>query len=178
MKIKLSIQAVAAKQLESAIWMYASNFDEVAVHTIAGAAFEIYTKRLRLVNFKSSMQQVLKPERYKEFIDLWNKPYNFFKHGEYKKNPIDEYIYEDESVDFLLYFACEANIAGDEKYRLRSALVFKNYFIIKNPSLLEPKIFNDTYKKNADDNGLSLEDLKKKETLLKMLKLLDSTFIN
>lgn len=65
MKIKLDINSVAVKQLESAIWMYAFDYDEVAVHTIAGAAFEIYSKRLGLSSFKEDVKNILSPKKMK-----------------------------------------------------------------------------------------------------------------
>lgn len=82
MKVRLDINSVAVKQLESAIWMYAYDFDEVAVHTIAAAALELYSDRLGLSDFKKSLENDIKPEKVKEFHSLWNKPYNFFKHGQ------------------------------------------------------------------------------------------------
>lgn len=42
-KLKLTIEDVALKQLESAIWMHAYDFNETALHTIA-AAHELVTK--------------------------------------------------------------------------------------------------------------------------------------
>jgi len=178
MKYKLSINDVAVKQLESAIWMYAYGYDEVAVHTIAGAAFELYTKRLKLIDFKSSMLAVLKPDKYKEFIDLWNRPYNFFKHGEFKKTPIDEFIYEEETVEMLIYFASEANLLGADEYQLKCSQIFKAYFIINHPEMIDAEIYKGVYEKNAEQAGLSIEKLKTKESLRTMLNISGHTFVN
>src|SRR5690606_665072 len=112
MKIKLSINDIAVKQLESAVWMYAYDYDEIAVHTIAGAAFELYTTRLKILNFDEDLKQILKDDKFKEFKSLWNRPYNIFKHGEYKHNPVDEFVYNEDTASWLIFIACEANLLG------------------------------------------------------------------
>jgi hypothetical protein len=178
MKILLKIQDVAVKQLESAIWMYAYDYDEVAVHTISAAAFELLTERLKLINFKEDMEKVIKPEKQKEFFGLWNKPYTFFKHGEFNYKEIEEMEYNDETVDILLFIASEANLQGPEEYRLKCALVYRSYFIINNPQMIDPIVYDAIYKKPIEKLGFTAEQMKSKDTLRTMLKLIGHTFVN
>lgn len=178
MKVRLKIHDIAVKQLESAIWMYAYNYDEVSVHTIAGAAFELYSLRLGLSDFKENIQQYIKPEKYKDFIRLWNKPYNFFKHGEYDYDPVDEIIYDEDAVELLILLAAEANLNGPQKYQLSCARTYKIYFLIKYPELLNNNSEIRSLLDSAKEFKITVEDLKKKESLRIMLDHNGHTFIN
>lgn len=175
---KLSIQDVAAKQLESAIWMFAYDYDEVAVHTIAAAAFELLTERLKIINIKEYMKKSIKPEKHKEFIALWNKPYNFFKHGEHNYESLDELTYNEDSVQLLLYIASEANLIGIEEYRLKSARVFKLFFLMNNIEMVEPDVYEKFYKDAIKKLNYSPEQMKSKETLKLMLELGGHNLLN
>jgi len=178
MKVKLNVNEVAVKQLESAIWMYAYNNDEVAVHTIAAAAFELLTRRLKLINFMNDMKKSIKPEKTKEFMLLWNKPYNFFKHGEHARKAIDEIVYDDGTVELILYIAAEANLKGPDEYRLKCSLIYKTYFILNNPQLIDSEIYKAVYAVPREKVSLSDEQLKSKETLRLMLDTIGHTFVN
>jgi len=178
MKYKLRVSDVAVKQLESAVWMFAFNYDEVAVHTIAASAFELYTKRLKLLDFEKTMKDGLRPEVYTEFIRKWDKPYNFFKHGEHMWEKLDEIDYDEETVDLLIYFACEANLMGPEEYRLKCAEIYRLFFIIKNPQLIDKKVFDNTFVEAAKNAGMTIDELRTKKSLQQALRLIGHTFSN
>lgn len=177
MKIKLNIQSVAVKQLESAIWMYAYDYDEVAVHTIAGAAFELYTTRLAKLSFMNEMKKTLEREKFNDFKKVWNKPYNFFKHGSSSHEKIDEIVYDELLVEPLIYMSCVANMQGDEAFRLNCSMIFMNYFHTKHAEW-----FNDTEQldaiKKVEETGLTKEEIISKKTLQVWLKMIDHTFVN
>jgi len=178
MKIKLDINSVAVKQLESAIWMYAYDYDEVAVHTVAGAAFEIYTRRLKLSTYKEDIKKYIKPEKTKDFTSLINKPYNFFKHGEHKHKELDYIEYDEEAVEMIIYLAAEANLLGDEKYKLSCAIIYRNFFAMKHPELFDIKSYDEYFLKPAAKLGLDPEAIKNKETLKVWLGSIGNTFLN
>jgi hypothetical protein len=178
MKVCLDIQTVAIKQLESSIWMYAYNYDEVAVHTIAGAAFELYTKRLGQSAFNEDVKKYLKPDKHKEFFSLWNKYYNYFKHGEHQNEPIETLDYDEEVVELLIYYAAEGNLAGPEKYRLSCALMFRYFFMVRHPDLLQAGAYEELIEKPFKKAKLSLEIAKDKETLRAWLDNMGHTFLN
>lgn len=178
MKIRLDINSVAVKQLESAIWMYAYDYDEVAVHTVAGAAFEIYTKRLKLSSFDEAVKQYIRPEKSKDFIALWNKPYNFFKHGEHQHKKLDYIEYSEETVELIIYLAAEANLAGDEEFRLSCANVFRYFYFMQHPELFDEKFYQEHFLKPMEISGLELDMIKNKETLKIWLNRMGNTFLN
>jgi hypothetical protein len=142
--MKLTKEEVAARQLQSAIWMYAYDFDEVAVHTIAAAAAELYTQSLGMGNYKKETEKRLKLEKRKDFWDAVNKPNNFFKHGGKKGEALN---YNPQQVDLLLFTAVEANLAGAGKYTLDSARSYLIYFFVKYPDILA----DDTLTKQVKD---------------------------
>lgn len=178
MKVKLDINSVATKQLESAIWMYAYDYDEVAVHTIASAAFEIYTKRLGLSTFKDDVKKYIKPEKANDFISLWNKPYNFFKHGEHQYRQLDYIEYNEETVELIIYLAAKANLKDDEKFRLSCANVFCYFYSLQHPELFDAVDYEEMFTKSATKIGIDLESLKNKETLRIWLNGMGHTFLN
>ncbi len=158
-KIIYTKEKVAALQLESAIWMYAYDFDEIAVHTVAAAAFELYVQRLELGNFKKEINKRIVKGKEKYFWNRFNKANNYFKHG--GRND-EKLTYYPDSVEYLLLASCEANIMMDDKlYKVASADSFLLYFILKHPNTIN----NDNLKiplkklnKEAKSKGLNLED--------------------
>ena len=178
MKIKLDINTVAVKQLESAIWMFAYNYDEVAVHTVAGAAFEIYTKRLELSSFNEDIKKYIKPEKAKDFISLWNKPYNYFKHGEHQHKKIEIIEYDEETVELIIYLAAEANLKGDERYRLSCANIYRVHYAIKNPEFFEDAFYKRHFQNELKRLDISEELIKSKDSLRVWLNSADHTFLN
>lgn len=158
--------------------MYAYDYDEVAVHTVASAAFEIYTKRLGLSSFKNDVVKYIKLEKAKEYISLWNKPYNFFKHGEHNYEQLDFIEYDEETVEIIIYLASEANLRGDDKFRLSCANVFRFFFSLKHPELFNPAVYEESFTKPASKIGLDLASMKNKETLRIWLDGMGHTFLN
>lgn len=178
MRVKLDVNSVAAKQLESAIWMYAYDYDEVAVHTVAGAAFEIYTKRLGQSSFSKDVEKYIKPEKIKEFIGLWNKPYNFFKHGEHEHKELDYIEYDEESVEAIIYLTAESNLVGDEEFRLSCARVFQFFYLMKHPEQFDARFYHEYCLKQMATLNLNHEVIKSKETLRVWLNGMGNTFLN
>lgn len=178
MKIKLDIHAVAVKQLESAIWMYAYNYDEVAVHTIAGAAYELYTKRLELNTLIKDLAIYIKQEKVEEFYSLLNMPYNYFKHGEHKYKQLEYLEYDEESVELLIYMSCAANLKGPTEYRINCANTFMFFYFIKHPDLFEDSYRQKILNNLLETTTLSMDDLKDKSALRTWLNIHNHTFID
>lgn len=142
-QITLTIEEVALKQLESAIWMYAYDFDETAVHTIAAAAYELLAKRLNLGDFETQFAKEIPESRKGEFWSKFNEPYNFFKHGSNRHKPMETLTYSSDSVELVLMAACYANTHMGKNKQLACAHAFMSYQMVRWPNF-----FADTdYKK-------------------------------
>ena len=72
----------ARRQLDVAIQLYFQDGDEVAIHTLAAAAFELVTSlRVHAGEPDDLLEQII-PERRAEFLRMWRRPQNFFKHAD------------------------------------------------------------------------------------------------
>lgn len=178
MKVILDVQSVAVKQLESAIWMYAYDYDEVAVHTIASAAFELFTKRLQQETILDDIRKRLKDKAYKEFIATWNKPYNYFKHGSFNHKPLDYIEYDESQVEYIIYLSAGANLMGPDKFQLSCSKIFITHFNVKHADALKDDMTKSKISELQKTHNLSLAELSSKETLRIWLKTIGHTFTN
>lgn len=140
----ISRQEVAARQLDAAIHLFAEDYDVVIVHTIASAAFQLYVLKLKEGGVKQAIEEHLQKGQEQQFWHIVNRPYNFFKHGEYNYKPLESIDYDPNSIDFLLLAASDANRESEKQYRLRSALIYKAY-----ASFCHPEILVDTERSEA-----------------------------
>jgi hypothetical protein len=146
-KITLTVEEVAIKQLESAIWMYAYDFDETAVHTIAAAAYELLTKRLNFGDFEDQFAKQIPDSKKGEFWSKFNEPYNFFKHGANRHKNMDTLTYSSDSVELVLMAACYANTYMEKSKQLACAHAFMSYQMVRWPNFFE----DSEYKKMVDE---------------------------
>lgn len=75
---------VAERQLHQAIRMFFTNEDPVSIHTLAGAAGQVFSDIGKADGVKSIMRDNarIRPERYKEWLQVINASRNFFKHAD------------------------------------------------------------------------------------------------
>jgi hypothetical protein len=170
--MKMNVEEVAAKLLESAIWMYAYDYDETAVHLVAAASFEQYTKRLDLGSMRKELEEIVGKDK-KKFWSQFNKTYTFFKHGEYRRKPLEEIDYNPVEVEDIILMACEANLTKESKYKLECAVLFTLYMALKRPDL-----FKDEFKKFAEESKKDLGALGIKEVNRKTLEYMLNTIKN
>lgn len=162
-KITLTIEEVALKQLESAIWMYAYDFDEAAVHTIAAAAYELLTKRLNLGDFEKQFADHIPESERGEFWSKFNEPYNFFKHGSSRHKQMETLTYRPESVELVLMAACYANTHMDKNKQLACAHAFMSYQMVKWPNFFDDRQYKPVIarlREQAKESNINIHDKK------------------
>ena len=133
---------------------------------------------LGVSSFMDDMREQIKPEKIKDFISLINKPYNFFKHGEHRYEKLEYIEYEEDSVEMIIYLSAEANLIGDERYRLSCSSIYRFFYVLKNPELFNMGKYKDEYLRKVADLGLNPEDIKTKNTLRVWLGSIGNTFLN
>jgi hypothetical protein len=72
----------ARSQLDTAIELYFQDGDEVAIHTLASAAYEVVVSLRTRAGFVDEIVKHILPERRAEFRQHWNRAQNFFKHAD------------------------------------------------------------------------------------------------
>lgn len=103
----------ASRQIRVAIRLFFEDGDAVAVHTLAGAAREIFEKRLQKAGrprFVDYFHQAHPEVSQKQILAMFNKARNFFKHD--SKDTNDTIPFNDSSNDWMLF------VAGNECARL------------------------------------------------------------
>lgn len=165
----LSVQQVAKKQLESAIFMYAYDFDEIAVHTVSASAFELLTERLKQGTIISGLDTDLR----KKYIRALKTPNNFFKHGQINYKNVDYIKYEPTSLDHLIMLACQANISGPTDHRMQCSFLYMLHYSYKHRDVLSGEYIITIQKVLEKQDSLeALGDMSKKKTLQKYLNLI------
>jgi hypothetical protein len=95
----------ARRQLNTAVQLFFSDGDMIAVHTLATASHEILWRLGKQKGVMSVIrsQQHVKPEYTKEFNDLLNKARNFFKHAD--RDAGDVLDFDTKAIDIWIYDA-------------------------------------------------------------------------
>lgn len=159
----LTVEEVALKQLESAIWMYAYDFDETAVHTVAAAAYELLVKRLNLSDFEDQFAKHIPYSKKGEFWSKFNEPYNFFKHGSNRHKQMKTLTYSSDSVELVLMAACYANTYMEKSKQLACAHAFMAYQMVRWPNFFEDsdyKAMINELRAKAVESGVNIHDKK------------------
>lgn len=132
-------QEAATRQLLQAIRLLFDDGDMVGVHTLAGAAFQLFAdlgSQSDIVSrFRSN--ELIRPERMKEWHRALNHTQNFLKHAD--RDPDEVLQYAPEGTILLLYEAVEL---GERVMSLegREVLAFKWWFVASHPELVEPRL--------------------------------------
>lgn len=89
------------RQLEAAIWLYFNNGDDVAIHTLACNAREIFERQCQRRNKPRMFDRISQNHDDAKSTELWNvlnRARNFFKH-----------LNHDEDVDASIEFSRDDN---------------------------------------------------------------------
>lgn len=155
MKKTFKVEDVAVLNLISAIWMYAYDYDEPAVHLVAHSSFELITERLSWGNFDEVLKEHIREDKINEFKKIINKPNNFFKHGSHGYKPMQEFEFDTLQTEYLLIQACTYIQAAPKQYQnIPATKSFIAYYSICNPELF-----------TKDGHGLKQQELIEKHNI-------------
>lgn len=126
---------VARRQLVTAIRLFFEDRDAISVHTLTAAAHEILRDLSKLTDGASIIKDnpLVRPERRKEFVDIVNRPQNFFKHAD--RDPDGQMEFRSEVTQFLLIDAIFMYEALTRQ-RLPKGAVFATWFMTKYPNVI------------------------------------------
>ncbi len=151
---------MAKRGINSAIRLFLSGGDILAVHTIVSAAHEVTYAMCKRKNIQSFMKDVCKKyireEFQKRYIDSLNEAGRFLKHATHDTNKSLDF--HDVNTHLLLYDACGMyfELTQDFSKEMRA---YSIYMRIKYPQFLskeDPK-YQDTLDlvKEIEDKGLT-----------------------
>lgn len=129
---------VAARQLSAAIRLFFTEWDAVAVHTLAAAAHQILVdlgKRQGIESVVKNTSRMTKPEA-RRFLKTINYPYNFLKHADQDPEgtmyvvPLDRFA-QDFLMDAVLMLQ---RMAHDIPF---AGKVFWHWYVSKYPAEFE-----------------------------------------
>lgn len=144
----VSVQKIeAAKcQLNTAIKLWFANADQISVHTLACAAYQI----IHDINIEKKGAEllldssVINKEFRKEYINEMRKAMRFFKHANNDPDPNGIVDFAPAITDLFILFA----IIGLERFgehRSKMTTAFVLFYAINNPHLVA-KEFSDRFK--------------------------------
>jgi hypothetical protein len=127
----------ARRQLETAIYLFFCEGDEISIHVLASSAFQILTdvcKSKNVKSFRDILMERVNPEWKKPISDKLKEAYNYFKHAD--RDTDDQLERFHPGVNCPVLFACCAdyNTAfGD----LPSALhIFYYWYLAIHPEIM------------------------------------------
>lgn len=127
----------AHRQLRAAIRLFFNGGDMLAVHTITGAAFQLFADigKVSGVVSRYRSDHVIRSETLKEWNTALNMTQNFLKHAD---RDVDSSLnYSEEATILFLYEAVELSgrvSPGDAK----EYTAFNIWFISSFPEMIEP----------------------------------------
>src|SRR2546427_455704 len=97
----------ALRQLDQAIRLFFRREDMLSVHTLTGAAFQLLADLGRVSGVVSRYRsdELIRPERMREWILALNSTQNFLKHADKDTNDALQYV--EEGTILFLYEATE-----------------------------------------------------------------------
>jgi hypothetical protein len=134
-KLNVSKLSAARRQLDCAIALWFLGKDDVSIHTLAAAAYQIihdinHKKRGRDLLYDSA---VIKDEYQSMWAALIKKPVNFFKHADNDADGIIEFSPSD-SVMFMLFSLLGLHAIGEQTNDVEDSLT--TWITVHEPSLL------------------------------------------
>jgi hypothetical protein len=127
----------ARRQLDAAIDLYFAEGDEIAIHTLAAAAYELVNTLRTKRGLPDEITAMILPEYRKEFEQRWRKAQNFFKHADKDADSVLEF--EPHQTEIRLFMASLWYLALAR--RTESMNAFQIWFSMHNQGiLLDPDI--------------------------------------
>jgi hypothetical protein len=125
------------RQLRTAIRMFFEDKDGVSAYTLAAAVEGILGGLLKKKGERHPFRDndLIRPERKDEFLDILNRPRNFFKHAAKDPNEVLEF-----NAVMLTHALFESSILYQQYTgrALREGWVFFLWFGIHNPGIVQP----------------------------------------
>ena len=145
----------AGRQLDQAIRLVFECGDLLAVHTLTGAAFQLFAdlgKEAGIISRVRS-EELVKPEGMRKWINALNSTQNFLKHAD--KDPGEVLKYVEEGTLLFIYEALELAqrmgvLDSDER------LAYKIWFAFSFPDLIQPAVLERL--RAANPTGLDQTD--------------------
>ncbi len=149
--LHLSKTEVVRREIETAIAMFFTGGEPVAIHLIAQSANDILTK-LGGKSFYSDISSYIKPEHQKWFTDIIRKPNNFFKHVLRDENEV--LTFNPEATTFILWDCVEMykKSTGEVTGKMTAYLL---YFWANNPQIIVEKEHRDEFQKAMANGPIS-----------------------
>ncbi|MGB7125558.1 MAG: hypothetical protein WBD42_01845 [Methylovirgula sp.] len=145
-KLRISKIDAARRQLDCAIELWFFDKDEISIHTLAAAAYQIihdlkvHKGIVRDLLYDSAM---IKDEYRNDWINVLKRPVNFFKHADNDPAGTVEFSPFGNLV-FLMFSAGGLKLLGEQSSHAVNALVF--WLTLHQPELITPeyrKLFAD-----------------------------------
>src|SRR5438128_11757263 len=158
-KFKVTQLEAATRQLKEAVRMFFDGRDIVALHTVVCAAHQIVTDLGKLKGWRGVFRnkEIIKPDRWKEYISRVKEPENFFKHADHNPDPSAEIEFSPIVTQLFLLDAQEVHLSLLGK-RMWESFVFQAWMTLKYPDLFYEPIIN-AVKKVAEISELDPDDL-------------------
>jgi hypothetical protein len=138
-KLRISKIEAARRQLDSAIELWFLDKDEVSVHTLAAAAYQLvhdlkeHKGLARELLYESAM---IKDEYRKQWIKVIKKPMNFFKHAD--NDPEEALEFSPlGSIGFIMGAASGLRFLGEQTSHTMGA--FTIWLVVNKPNWITPK---------------------------------------
>jgi hypothetical protein len=156
------------RQLRTAIRLFFERRDVVPIYTLAAASQELLRDLLRPLGKGSVTKDshLVRPERKKEFLEVLNRPQNFFKHAD--RDPEEVLDFNSRSLEYVL-FDCALMYQAYTGRHLREGFAFVIWFVSLYPDVLFPGDFKDTLERACD----ALSDRPSRELMLIALDRMD-----
>lgn len=144
----------ARSQLRTAIRLFFAGGDPVSIHTLAAASHELLRALVKSQGYKSLLKDndLIRPERAREYYDIVNAPQNFFKHA---NRDLDVTLdFQTEWTPFFL-FDCAVMYKSLTGRDFRESWVFAIWFTLKYPHILKPGPMRESAKKTLAAGNLT-----------------------
>jgi hypothetical protein len=164
-KIHISKLDAAKRQLELALNLFFHNGDVVSMHTLVGAAYDILKGLCDAQGadiYALKNKKFVKPEKYSDYLNIVNKPQNFFKHADTDATAILEF---NPSVTEIFLFDAVNTYQGLTGEITPIMLLFRAWFYLKNSDMIDSKMlaqfqeFESKLKLDTNNRGAFLEFL-------------------
>jgi hypothetical protein len=160
-KLQISKIEAARRQLDCAIELWFLDKDEVSIHTLAAAAYQIVhdikAKRaeIRDLLYDSDM---IKDEYRKQWINVLKRPQNFFKHADSDPDGFLEF-HPQNNIGFIMFAAGGLRLLGEQTSLAVNAFTF--WLVINKPTWITP-----TYRKLFEER-IGVNDLQQLKAISK-----------
>jgi hypothetical protein len=147
-KLRISKIEAARRQLDSAIELWFLDKDEVSIHTLAAAAYQLvhdlkeHKGLARELLYDSAM---IKDKYRKQWSKVIKKPMNFFKHAD--NDPEETLEFSPlGSMGFIMAAASGLRILGEPTSH--TVYAFTLWLVVNKPSWITPK-FRELYEERV-----------------------------